>query len=288
LQKAQQRQEELLGQVNTLSEELQAKVSHLTAELDASRSSYQALQAERDALSAELRDQAARFARNFADTDAELRTVRAQLRRSEVAETSRQAALESELKKVKERLAHEEAEAIKVQARLAQLTEELCSKEASNRDLALQLEMSKLLERQAVEKAQESLDVLEEVHNAAPWSQEIRRFPTPLDQIDSMTKQLYQGPDVAGGLPAAQAKVVSVLISVELELGMGKTGTLCICPWHTRSEFHGVVHEFLKEHHVRPLFLDCLVHYLEELESQAVVFPAKAKACLSELYSRFG
>jgi len=80
----------------------------------------------------------------------------------------------------------------------------------------------------------------------------------------------------------------SVLIAVELDLGMGRSATLNIAPWQTRSDFDSAVHEFLDQQRVRPIFAPALVQYLEQVETEAVTFPAKVKAELMDVYSRYG
>jgi len=87
------------------------------------------------------------------------------------------------------------------------------------------------------------------------------------------------------GLPRS---VPSVLISVELDFGAGKSATLCIAPWQTPRDFDHVVGEFLKEHRLRPIFKAAVVKYLKEVESQAETYPVSTRVSLHDLYSRYG
>merc|ERR1712151_380428 len=85
------------------------------------------------------------------------------------------------------------------------------------------------------------------------------------------------------------AALPSVLIAIELDLGHGAgTATLSVAPWETSSDFDAIVESFVGKHRIKPIFASTLVQYLEEVEAQAVSFPAIVKADLSDLYSRYG
>lgn len=82
--------------------------------------------------------------------------------------------------------------------------------------------------------------------------------------------------------------VPNVLIAAEIELGSGSRATLTVAPWQTRSDFDGVVQEFLSSHRIKPVFEKAMVQYLEEIEREATTFPLMVKASLTEIYSRYG
>jgi len=63
---------------------------------------------------------------------------------------------------------------------------------------------------------------------------------------------------------------------------------LAVAPWQTRSDFDAVVRSFLEQHRVKPLFARALVKFLEEVEAEASSFPARVRADLAAIHSRFG
>mmetsp|Transcript_3724 Transcript_3724/g.9599 ORF Transcript_3724/g.9599 Transcript_3724/m.9599 type:complete len:665 (+) Transcript_3724:128-2122(+) len=176
-----------------------------------------------------------------------------------------------------------------IEERLAICTEKLSATEEQNRDLSMALETSRLLERQAMERVKEYLADLEYIRGNGTAAESRFQAAAPRQKRvpNESTWSVQDSTPTSPTTPELQ-QVPAVLMSVTIDLGMGKMATLSIAPWHTRSDFDDVVRAFLNEHNVRPIFSASIVRYLEEVENQAAVFPAKAVASLSELYSRFG
>mmetsp|Transcript_46271 Transcript_46271/g.110089 ORF Transcript_46271/g.110089 Transcript_46271/m.110089 type:complete len:888 (-) Transcript_46271:48-2711(-) len=176
---------------------------------------------------------------------------------------------------------------------LASATERLHTSEAQVIDLAAALDRSRLLERQALERAQDynsSLQLLREFGHedfmaAAPRAESMPEEELPREDTKS------QGATLDAELRPA---VSPVLMAVELELGVktdkaggGRKATLTIAPWQTRADFDSVVQEFLQEHRVRAVFAASLVRYLEQLEAQAATFPVTASGNLCDIYNQY-
>jgi hypothetical protein len=191
-----------------------------------------------------------------------------------------------------------------LQERLSVATEKLAGKEAELHEQATALERSRLLERQARERAQEYRTALE-LHRefgsegfltASPKSGANDSFPTGAADTGARTgtttvaaalDRLSSVDETAG--EDGEVKLPEVLISVELDIGSrAGSATLSIAPWQTRSDYESVVQEFLQRHRIKAVFADALVAYLEEVEAQAPSFPAMVKADLPDLYSRYG
>mmetsp|Transcript_103190 Transcript_103190/g.205040 ORF Transcript_103190/g.205040 Transcript_103190/m.205040 type:complete len:633 (+) Transcript_103190:51-1949(+) len=181
-----------------------------------------------------------------------------------------------------------------LEEQLALTTENLVSAEAQVFDLAAALERSRLLERQAQERAQEyqaMLQMRQDFLVAAP--REVGDHESTLGEVGLSQHDAAES-DGNEHLPASTPgveglSVPSVLIAIELDLGqVAGTAVLSIAPWQTRSDFDAVVKDFLEENRVKPLFAGALVRFLEKVEREAEMFPAKVKANLAEVYSRYG
>lgn len=309
LSEATQKQEELMAQLSEVTTNFAKKVTSLSEELAGSRAAYQTLEEK-------------------------MRTVVAQLEidRDSVA---------LELSRFKEKLQSKEEDEELMKARLAcataqvatakvpdaNLLERLATAETQLIDLSAELDRSRLLERQALQRAQQyrtSLELYREfgedfllptVQQGASDSSAVCKEPSAVktaaeesgrssskdvaaaesfarcgsNGIDWLANKDARLPSIEGcGTEDVQEAALSkVLIAVELEIG-GKTATLSVAPWQTSSDFDEVVQEFLTQHRIKPVFKDALVEYLEEVESQSTIFPAVVQADLSDLYSRYG
>lgn len=306
------KQEDLLAQMNSVSDKLQGKVEDLAKELDNSRAAYQALdeqtravvsglESERDSLINEM-------GRLRAETDevrAELQSARdaAQEARARVQqEENRASQLAAALEEAQKRVQSLEPGAVKAQTlsrarseqvvrkcelelqdQLVAASERIALAEVQIQDLTSALERAQCLERQAIERAQEyrtSLELYREFGNEDFMQSEIG-FPGPLQPKDEETSS-----ESGDKLSASNSCLSSVLISVDVDLGFS-TASLNIAPWQTKADFDIVVKNFLEEHKVKPLFADALVRYLEEVEANAKTFPIHVTPNLMDIYSRY-
>mmetsp|Transcript_68975 Transcript_68975/g.133092 ORF Transcript_68975/g.133092 Transcript_68975/m.133092 type:complete len:644 (+) Transcript_68975:41-1972(+) len=334
LELASARQEELLSEMNVVSSKLQDKVTRLTQELEGSRKAHQALdehtrtvvarlESDRDALVEELR-------RVRAEAANETAALRQRLKRHQEAAQEIQEALESQLREARVRADQEPLQEKvttrqrELEERLAAAQEQLAVAEARLPELTSALERSRLLERQARERAQEYRTSLE-LHREfgmegflAPRSGSTESgyavaeaklpypplaVPAPLDRLSGLhpcslpaistlprpTTTVATTAPVVEDRSSEGPAISSVLIAVELDLGRtGAKAVLSVAPWQTRSDFDAVVAAFLEEHRVRPLFAMALVRFLEKVENEADTFPARVRAALADVYSRYG
>ncbi|CAE8742991.1 unnamed protein product, partial [Polarella glacialis] len=178
--------------------------------------------------------------------------------------------------------------------------------ESRSRDLQAALDRSRLLERHSRERIQElrtQVALLREFgrdefmqFQPEPRVPETTSENPARDAEDSCAAcAQVAAASIAQAQPAMDTRTDSpdgaamstVLIAVELDLGFA-TATLSVSPWQSRSDFDGVVQEFLKSHRVRPVFAEALVKYLQVVEDEAVSFPVVVKAELADLYSQYG
>jgi len=163
--------------------------------------------------------------------------------------------------------------------------------EARINELTRALERSRLVERQALERAQEYRTSLalyrefghEDFLHAAPRSSYDGAFEIG-DRQGSPNCSFEDEIDS----PSAEVDLPCTLMAINLDLGSGKTAILRVAPWHTRSDFEQVVSEFLAEHKVKPVFGPPLIRYLEQVEEEAFSFPLTVEANLGALYSQYG
>jgi len=339
LEDANKAHETLMAEFNNVSSKLQEKVAKLTQELDGSRAAYQALEeqtrsvvkrleVDRDALSAELERVRLENGKEVADLQDMLKTceaageqqrlkMEAMLEQVEAESASLKTELEVQLglQQSQGKAAASKIEAVvhetskqhdrqmrELQDHLAEMTERHEVAEAQRIDLTQALERSRLLERQALEMAEEYKKILE-THETSKQMIAKTGFTTaaPLNEVSGdddaviepdfkalKAQQSTENMSPTGGVDLEHVVMPSVLIAVELDLGMGRSATLNIAPWQTRSDFDSAVHEFLDQQRVRPIFAPALVQYLEQVETEAVTFPAKVKAELMDVYSRYG
>jgi hypothetical protein len=171
-------------------------------------------------------------------------------------------------------------------------------------DGAKSLERSRLLERQAKERAQElriQLELLREfgredfmqparaaaasngVDNKGAGDSSMHDVTTPKGGMSPVGRRKSNELDDELG-----AALPSVLIGVELDLGLGRKATLTVAPWQTRADFDKIVETFLEDNRIKPFFKDALVHYLVDVDNEAEAFPATVHASLSDIYTNFG
>jgi hypothetical protein len=173
-----------------------------------------------------------------------------------------------------------------------QLQEQLDVQAKKLTDLTAALERSRLLERQAWDRAEEYKSALMENGGgpdsflvAAPRGISREETGMSIAQIireSSCTERLGN----ADG-ESVQLTISSILIAVQLSLPNAGAALLQVAPWQTRSDFHTVVEEFLEEHKLKNIFLESLVKYLEDAEDGASKFPVLLEAELTEVYSRY-
>ena len=153
------------------------------------------------------------------------------------------------------------------------------------------LERSRLLERQAVERAQEyrtRLEVLREFGSDDFMQAQASSMVGPRAEGAVDDAEALQQQQAADELDRRMGSAMpDVLVAVELNLGF-KSATLSVAPWHTPADYGSLVGEFLSEHGVRHVFAEALVRYLEEVEDQATSFPFVVQAELSDVYSKYG
>jgi len=179
------------------------------------------------------------------------------------------------------------------QEQVVALTYKLNSAEAQVMELTASLDRSRLLERQALDRAQEyhsSLQLFREFGHedfmaAAPRAESMHDDSVVIDDFP-----IRREPSLVDG--ELRPAVPQVLMSVELDLGGrtekgGKKATLTIAPWQTRADFDQVVQTFLQENRVRPVFADSLVRYLEQLEADASTFPVRVSGSLGDIYNKY-
>lgn len=333
---AMQKQEELLTQMNESSSKLQEKVEKLSGELEGSRADYKSLdeqmrgvvhqlESDRDLLAAELaqvrselaaRLEAASVGRSTSGAElaealrvasaATATTGAAEMAEALRLERARNYSLERQLRDTKasdgEALREARRRSDELQEQVARVTAQLATSETQVKDQQAALTSSKLLERQAKEKAEEYKSQVA-LHTQLSTKQDFSAAAPPTDgsgHTDGTTslplsicaneavpegKNMEAHPESPfNRIPS----VPSVLVAVDLDLGCSKSATLSIAPWQTRADFDDVVQAFLEEHRVRPVFASALVRYLEEVEAQAITFPAQVSANIADLYSRYG
>mmetsp|Transcript_81665 Transcript_81665/g.236744 ORF Transcript_81665/g.236744 Transcript_81665/m.236744 type:complete len:449 (+) Transcript_81665:83-1429(+) len=171
-----------------------------------------------------------------------------------------------------------------------ELQERLLSAEAEIGELRCAVEGGRLRERQASERAQEYRTSLElyrefgaEVFGPSPVCSPPGGSPTSFKPEEEDDDERRLSSDGAG-----EVALPRVLMAVELNLGCAGTATLSVAPWQTRSDFDGVVADFLREHRIKAIFAGALIRYLEEVEETAESFPTRVQANLSEIYSSYG
>mmetsp|Transcript_81664 Transcript_81664/g.236736 ORF Transcript_81664/g.236736 Transcript_81664/m.236736 type:complete len:522 (+) Transcript_81664:111-1676(+) len=273
LHEAMERQDELVQQINQVSTQLQDKVTKLSEELESSRSAYQALEEQ------------TRVKVSHLQTDRD--------------------ALKAELERVRARCVGDGFGAAE------ELQERLLCAEVEISDLRSALERSRLCERQALERAQEyrtSLELYREFgaelfgsgqrHSkvSSPMVSQPGESPTspPPDAEENDEEDQRRFPSdtmasaAAAGDAAGEVALRSVLIAIELNLGCVGTATLTVAPWQTRSDFDGIVADFLQENKIKSIFAEALIRYLEEVEETAESFPTHVRANLSEIHSLYG
>lgn len=306
LGEALQKQDELMGQMNSVSAQLQEKICRLSRELNLSKAAYQTLEEQSENNVAELKN----------DRDA----LRAQLRRasSEVVSGNGGDAAGGYIPDVRQNLGVDE-KMISLEERLSRATDR-------GSELARALDRSRLLERQATERAQEyrtSLALFREFGTDGFMAAAPRQTETP--PISPVRSDLgnFHGLDFQGNVarfasgellrPHAlnsgadngwqtlsevssdcplqahgEVDLPSVLIAVELDCGTAGIATLRVAPWQTRGDFERVVCDFLVQHRLKSVFRHALIKYLEVVEEEATTFPANLKADLAGLYSMYG
>jgi len=216
-----------------------------------------------------------------------------QLEDKVVAQQQREASLA-------DRLRTEQTVSRDIQERVIQAREQQEIANAKAKDSIAALERSKLLERQALERAQEFRMQLELLREFGHEEFMKPTYNTGTDEHggskapdDDEAKAEFQPPARQSKASKAVdqqmgAAFSSVLIAVELDLGLDRVATISIAPWQSREDFPEVVQAFLQEHRIKPLFKDALVEYLNEVDTQAETYPAMMKANLGDVYSRFG
>jgi len=101
----------------------------------------------------------------------------------------------------------------------------------------------------------------------------------------------FPGP---GDTDLVSPMVPSVLIAAEIDLGgtghdtHGGAATLTIAPWQTSSDYKLVVQDFIRNYHLKPIFEEAVVRFLQELERSATTLPLFVKASLAEIYREYG
>lgn len=180
-----------------------------------------------------------------------------------------------------------------LEEKIAVGAERLALAEAKIQEYATALERSRLLERQALEQAEECRTALDIQRESVPSPRrESQLFAAASPRRDASFREetvldIDTGVVCTSELPTP-VTLPNVLIAVELFLGEGiGTAVLAVAPWQTRSDFHEVVDDFLREHHVKPMFGEVLVQYLEDVEKLATSFPTRVKASLADLYGRY-
>mmetsp|Transcript_52491 Transcript_52491/g.152835 ORF Transcript_52491/g.152835 Transcript_52491/m.152835 type:complete len:602 (-) Transcript_52491:53-1858(-) len=325
------------GKVNRLSEELETSRAAYQALEEQTRAKVSVLQADCDALAAELHRVRAESDGQLATLRAELQkreeaadaltsafivsALKEQLRPGDASmagtvavavapseeppaeDTEGEAAPSTPPRRPLSPSAAATAAAAKsaMEDRAAVIEEQLATAHAEINDLKSALARSRLIERQAVERAQEyrtSLELYREFgaeffadmpackersSPSSPHGGQLDGEDAPMDGKDVGFRRLVSEGDDVG-----EVALRKVLISIELDLGAAGSACMTVAPWQTTSDFEGIVSEFLQEHKVKPLFADALIAYLEEVEAEAKTFPVYVQANLSEIFSAYG
>lgn len=283
---------------------IEMKAAETTQELNAARHAEESLEAD-----------AARTAEETSLTLQKLESHRAAVasaveaamvaRGSAAAAEAHMTQLEQELTSqrqleasVSEALRQEQDAAWELQEKLNVVDGRCAAAEIRANDCAKSLERSRLLERQAKERTQElriQLELLREFGK--------EDFMQPAHDVDASGAGYNSVQDATmptgGASPLGRRKskelddelgaaLPSVLISAEVDLGLGRKATLTVAPWQTRADFDKIAQTFLDENRIKPLFRDALVHYLVDVDTAAEAFPAMVQASLSDIYARFG
>eukprot|EP00747_Dinoflagellata_sp_TGD_P116227 gnl/TRDRNA2_/TRDRNA2_172326_c5_seq1.p1 gnl/TRDRNA2_/TRDRNA2_172326_c5~~gnl/TRDRNA2_/TRDRNA2_172326_c5_seq1.p1 ORF type:complete len:372 (+),score=104.32 gnl/TRDRNA2_/TRDRNA2_172326_c5_seq1:56-1117(+) len=289
------------------AEELRRQVSELKEATSERESRLQRQRADLDSLQERTVDETGRLQGIVQAREEELRRVRAdaevhEQRREADARTRQQqheeraTAQEQREAELTENFRSEAAQARELEERLVLVGERLEAAEARTKEVEAALARSKLLERQALERAQEfrmSLALLQEFGHEDFMKEAPRVQPA---SARASSAEVTNGIG-SGGAPVVRSNSVvdehlgevvkSVLISVELDLGFA-TATMSVAPWQTSADFEEIVTGFLQQHRVKPVFKDALVRYLEEVEAKAETFPVMLQADLADLYSTHG
>lgn len=316
--------EQSRGAYQSLDEHTRNVVSRLEAERDALASELERVRAEATADMTALREQLRAQEAESARVHAELahRAIEAQAKAEQDLQELRKK-LQAELPSAPgdTALAGERSErdfstlvpTLTQRSTTEHLEEQLATREAQLQEVAAALERSRLLERQARERVQEyrtSLELYREFGREEFLAGAVLRPPPDLrpesfdcSESDSQTTDIslaqcgsQGGSTGCSTLPFSLAveedegpAVPSVLIAVDVHLGqVAGSAMLTVAPWQTRSDFDAVVRSFLEQHRVKPLFAQALVKFLEEVETEASSFPARIRADLAAIHSRFG
>eukprot|EP00928_Gymnodinium_smaydae_P031163 TRINITY_DN22963_c0_g1_i1.p1 TRINITY_DN22963_c0_g1~~TRINITY_DN22963_c0_g1_i1.p1 ORF type:complete len:611 (+),score=192.70 TRINITY_DN22963_c0_g1_i1:44-1834(+) len=303
---AKKRQDELLGEMEKVTSQMDSQVKKLSQELEGSRAAYKALdeqtravvsrlESERDGLAAELEKNRSRAAEvphlELPSPEAAagpLRRHSVSLDDAWLAADVREAALATPPPALESPAMKAMLHDLREQLRASK--EEVAAQQAQIVDLTDALERARLLEREALERFDRNS--AGGGSGTASAFADLAALQTPRGRPESAQrtpdgKALPQGDGEAAAASAGLAS--NVLIAVDIDLG-SKRGVerLAVAPWQTKSDFDSVAREFLEANGIRSTFAPALVAYLEAVEREAESFPALVHVDLADIYGKYG